>query len=49
VVPAGEPIVFQYRLRATEPVRAQSPRNRVYSYYNPDVGSEAAPVEFAVE
>lgn len=49
VVPTGEPIVFEYRLQATEPVRAQAPRNRIYSYYNPDVGSEAAPVEFAVE
>ena len=48
-VPVGEPTVFEFRLQAREPVRAQAPRNRIYSYYNPDVGSDSAPVEFAVE
>ena len=48
-VPAGPPIVFSYRLQATDPVRAQAPRNRVYSYYNPNVGADAPPVEFRVE
>lgn len=43
------PIEFQYRLVARDPIRAQAPRTRVYSYYNPDVGAEAQPIEFEVE
>jgi len=43
------PVEFQYRLVARDPIRAQAPRSRVYSYYNPDVETEALPVEFEVQ
>ena len=28
---------------------AQAPRSRIYSYYNPQVGAEALPIEFRVD
>jgi hypothetical protein len=43
------PVTFDYRLVARDPIRAQAPATRVYSYYNPEVGSEALPIEFAVD
>jgi hypothetical protein len=42
-------IEFEYRLVARDPIRAQAPRTRVYSYYNPEVGAEAEPIEFQVD
>ena len=45
----GEPFEFSYRLVARDPIRAQAPRSRVYSYYNPGVGQEAEPIEFRVD
>ena len=43
------PVEFSYRLVARDPIRAQAPRSRVYSYYNPEVETEALPVEFEVQ
>ncbi len=45
----GESRVFQYRLVARNPVQAEIPRTRVYSYYNPEVEAFAPPVEVVVE
>lgn len=42
-------IEFEYRLVARDPIRAEAPRTRVYSYYNPEVGAEAEPIEFRVQ
>ncbi|MFN3201501.1 MAG: alpha-2-macroglobulin family protein [Bradymonadia bacterium] len=43
------PVEFSYRLVARDPIRAEAPRSRIYSYYNPDVGSEALPIEIEVQ
>jgi len=43
-----QPVEFSYRLVARDPIRAQAPRSRVYSYYNPEVETEALPIEFEV-
>lgn len=39
---------FSYRLRAKYPLRAQTPKSRVYEYYNTDRRAEAPPVELVV-
>lgn len=39
---------FSYRLRAKYPIRAQTPKSRVYEYYNTDRRAEAPPVELVV-
>jgi len=48
VVP-DEPRRFTYRLVAETPLRAEVPRARVYSYYNPEVQAFAPPVELVVQ
>lgn len=48
-VEPGVARTFEYRLVARTPLRAQVPRARVYSYYNPDVQAFQAPVELTVE
>lgn len=48
-VPEGEAIEFSYRLIARDPIRAEAPVSRIYSYYNPEVGSAAEPIEFEVQ
>lgn len=45
----GEDRVFTYRLVARNPVQAEIPRSRVYSYYNPEVEAFSPPVEVVVE
>ena len=40
---------FSYRLRAKFPIHAQTPRSRVYEYYNPDHQAEARPAEMEVK
>jgi len=45
----GESRVFEYRLVARNPVQAEIPRSRIYSYYNPEVQAFAPPVEVVVE
>ena len=45
----GNPIKFQYRLRAKFPIRAMTPQSRVYEYYNPKVEDVARPVEMEVK
>lgn len=49
VVRPERPLTFQYRLVARDPIRAQAPRSRIYSYYNADVGADAEPIEFEVQ
>jgi uncharacterized protein YfaS (alpha-2-macroglobulin family) len=39
---------FSYRLRAKYPIRAQTPKSRVYEYYNPDRTADAQPVDMTV-
>jgi hypothetical protein len=39
---------FTYRLRAKYPIRAQTPKSRVYEYYNPDRQADAQPVDMTV-
>ena len=36
-------------LTSGNPIRAQAPRSRVYSYYNPDVGAESEPFPVEVD
>ncbi|MBU0608215.1 MAG: hypothetical protein KKI08_10010, partial [Armatimonadetes bacterium] len=40
---------FSYRLRAKYPIRAQTPKSRVYEYYNTDRQAEAKPVDVVVQ
>lgn len=40
---------FSYRLRAKFPIHAQTPKSRVYEYYNPDHQAEAKPAEIEVK
>jgi uncharacterized protein YfaS (alpha-2-macroglobulin family) len=40
---------FSYRLRAKYPIRAQTPKSRVYEYYNTDRQAEAKPVAVVVQ
>ena len=48
-IAASAAIEFAYSLRAKFPLRAQTPRSRVYQYYNPEVSGAAAPEELVVE
>ncbi len=49
VILPDAPVHFEYRIVARNPIRAQAPAARVYSYYNPDVESEGEPIEVEVE
>jgi len=40
---AGQPLEFQYRIRARYPIRAQTPPSSAYDYYNPGVTAVLAP------
>jgi uncharacterized protein YfaS (alpha-2-macroglobulin family) len=44
----GEPVSFNYQLRAKFPVKAKTPTSVVYQYYEPEVRDEAEPVELTV-
>ncbi len=43
-VPANGTVTVKYRLRAKYPIRAKTLLSRTYEYYDPAVGSVAAPV-----
>ncbi len=49
VITPENPVHFEYRIVARNPIRAQAPASRVYSYYNPDVGAEGEPIDIEVE
>ncbi|MCA9559666.1 MAG: alpha-2-macroglobulin, partial [Myxococcales bacterium] len=49
VILPDAPVHFEYRIVARNPIRAQAPAARVYSYYNPDVESEGEPIEVEVQ
>jgi len=44
----GEPLRFEYQLRARFPVKAQAPASQAYDYYNPDIRAEEQPVVLEV-
>ena len=44
----GTPIEINYRLLAKYPLKAQSSKSVVYEYYNPDIRSEANPIQLTV-
>jgi hypothetical protein len=44
----GKPLDFSYRLKARFPMRAKTPRSRVYEYYNPEVEAVSLPVDMIV-
>ncbi len=46
---ADTPLQLQYRLRAKYPIRAKTPRSRIYEYYNPESDAFAQPEELVVE
>ncbi len=48
VIRPDAPVDFEYRMVARDPIRAQAPRSRIYSYYNEQVGAETEPVEIEV-
>jgi uncharacterized protein YfaS (alpha-2-macroglobulin family) len=41
-------IDFSYRLKPTYPVKAKTPKSKVYDYYNPGIKDEVEPVEMTV-
>jgi hypothetical protein len=47
-VPATGTVTVKYRLRAKYPIRAKTLQSRVWEYYDPAVGSMAAPVQLVV-
>ncbi|MBI4862932.1 MAG: hypothetical protein HY815_22120 [Candidatus Riflebacteria bacterium] len=47
VVP-GQPVAFEYHLKARFPVRAVTPPSKAYEYYNPANRVELSPVELEV-
>jgi len=44
----GDTVTVKFRLRAKYPIRARTFKSRVYEYYNPEVSSEARPVQLEV-
>jgi uncharacterized protein YfaS (alpha-2-macroglobulin family) len=47
-LPPGEPVRFEYALRAKHPVKAKTPQSLVYQYYEPEVRDVAEPVLLTV-
>ena len=47
-IPSGQPVVFDYQLRAKFPVKVKTPASVVYQYYEPELRDEAEPVELRV-
>lgn len=45
----GEPVTFEYTLRARFPVKAQAPASVAYQYYEPEIRDESKPVLLTVE
>jgi uncharacterized protein YfaS (alpha-2-macroglobulin family) len=45
---AGQPLEFEYRIRARYPIRAQTPPSSAYDYYNPGVTAVSAPAAIEV-
>jgi A-macroglobulin TED domain/Alpha-2-macroglobulin family/MG2 domain/A-macroglobulin receptor binding domain/Macroglobulin domain MG3/Alpha-2-macroglobulin bait region domain len=45
---SGSPLVLEYRLTATMPVKLTVPPARVYEYYNPDAMGSGKPASFRV-
>jgi uncharacterized protein YfaS (alpha-2-macroglobulin family) len=45
---SGQPLRFNYRLRARFPMRAQTPPSIAYDYYNPTQQTTQAPLEMVV-
>ena len=45
---SGQPLRFNYRLRARFPMRAQTPPSIAYDYYNPSQQTTQAPLEMVV-
>ena len=45
---SGQPLRFNYRLRARFPMRAQTPPSVAYDYYNPTEQTTQAPLEMVV-
>jgi uncharacterized protein YfaS (alpha-2-macroglobulin family) len=39
----GQELSFTYKLKAKFPIRAKTPKSKVYRYYNPEVASEVSP------
>ncbi|MBN1817594.1 MAG: hypothetical protein JW828_09540 [Sedimentisphaerales bacterium] len=44
----NEPVTIQYQLVAKYPLRAKTPVSAVYEYYNPEIRSEARPIQLVV-
>jgi hypothetical protein len=44
----GPPLIVDYGLRAQYPLRARSPASSAWLYYQPEVRSEARPIEIIV-
>jgi hypothetical protein len=44
----GEVVTLKYRLRAKYPIRARTFKSEVYEYYDPEIASDARPVQLEV-
>jgi uncharacterized protein YfaS (alpha-2-macroglobulin family) len=45
---AGQPLDFEYRIRARYPIKAQTPPSAAYDYYNPGVSGVSVPAAIQV-
>ncbi|MGD8792318.1 MAG: hypothetical protein PVF47_07160, partial [Anaerolineae bacterium] len=45
---AGQPLEFNYRIRARYPIKAQTPPSSAYDYYNPGISGVSAPAAIVV-
>jgi hypothetical protein len=48
-LPAGQPLIFHYRLQARFPLVAQTPASHAYDYYNPAVTGQDSPQQLVVQ
>jgi len=44
----GKPIDISYQLLAKFPLKAKTPKSTAYEYYNPDIRTEAPPIDLEV-
>jgi len=44
----GKPIDISYQLLAKFPLKAKTPKSTVYEYYNPEIRTEAQPINLEV-
>ncbi|MFH1613405.1 MAG: MG2 domain-containing protein [bacterium] len=44
-----KPIIFSYRLKAKYPIKAKTPKSKIYKYYEPEIENIVEPIEIEVK